>query len=420
MHRHQFETYLDKVFDFSDLVDALPEGRRYPQHPWKKIFEAVFLGAACQFGNVHRIETECRCGALAKRIGSLSEDTIGYSLERQDPEPVFTLGCEIARRLKRNGVLQSDWARGRVVAAVDGIEICSSFVRCCPACLERKVKHKVHGVEREDVQYYHRLVAVVVVSTPFPIPLGLRFLEAGENELAPALALIRALQGQLGPRYFDLLVADALYLTTPFVKAIEALGLDWVINLKENQPELLAQAEQGTSGAPDDQPSAKAEDLRLWHAPHVYWPVADRHIRIVKTIRVLRKKETQVERQPGKPARKTRQEVAEESLNFYASNLELGLIPPLFVHQLGRSRWTIDSEVFQTLTTDCHLKRPSVHQDHGRALVVLTMIRVLAYTLALVFYYRQVRSHGRTHVLGFGEMARQWRYEFFAMKIDTS
>ena len=183
---------------------------------------------------------------------------------------------------------------------------------------------------------------------------------------------------------------------------------------------MLAQAEQGTSGAPDDQPSAKAEDLRLWHAPHVYWPVADRHIRIVKTIRVLRKKETQVERQPGKPARKTRQEVAEESLNFYASNLELGLIPPLFVHQLGRSRWTIDSEVFQTLTTDCHLKRPSVHQDHGRALVVLTMIRVLAYTLALVFYYRQVRSHGRTHVLGFGEMARQWRYEFFAMKIDTS
>jgi gluconate kinase len=35
-HRHQFEAYLDKVFGFSDLVSALPEGRQFPQHSWKK------------------------------------------------------------------------------------------------------------------------------------------------------------------------------------------------------------------------------------------------------------------------------------------------------------------------------------------------------------------------------------------------
>ncbi len=44
---------------------------------------------------------------------------LGYTLERQSPEPVFALGWEIARRLKRNGVLlRSDWSRGLVVAAV--------------------------------------------------------------------------------------------------------------------------------------------------------------------------------------------------------------------------------------------------------------------------------------------------------------
>jgi hypothetical protein len=58
--RHQFEAYLDKVFDFSHQVAELPEGRRSPLHSWKKVFDAVFLGAACQFPNLDQIEAECR------------------------------------------------------------------------------------------------------------------------------------------------------------------------------------------------------------------------------------------------------------------------------------------------------------------------------------------------------------------------
>jgi len=96
--RHRFEAYLDKVFGFSDLVSALPEGRQFPQHPWKKVFDAVFLGAAMQIPSLLQIEAECHQGALAKRIGPVSDDTLGYSLERQSPEPVFALGFEIARR----------------------------------------------------------------------------------------------------------------------------------------------------------------------------------------------------------------------------------------------------------------------------------------------------------------------------------
>jgi hypothetical protein len=39
---------IDKVFDFSRLMAALPEGRQFPKHPWKKVFDATFLGAAMQ------------------------------------------------------------------------------------------------------------------------------------------------------------------------------------------------------------------------------------------------------------------------------------------------------------------------------------------------------------------------------------
>jgi hypothetical protein len=57
--------------------------------PARKIFDAVFLGSACQCGPLHRIETECREGVLRHRIGAVSEDDIGYVLERQDPAALF-------------------------------------------------------------------------------------------------------------------------------------------------------------------------------------------------------------------------------------------------------------------------------------------------------------------------------------------
>jgi hypothetical protein len=442
LQRHQFEGYLDKVFDWQRWTAALSEGRQDPQYPWSEVFDAVFLGSACQFGPLHRIETECRRGALHQRIGTLSEDMLGYAMQRQNPAEIFDLGCQVAQRLKRIGVLQSDWARGRVVAAVDGIEICNSYCRCCDACMSRQVERKVEGQLQKSTQYYHRLSAVTVVSTPFPIFLGVRFQQDGETEVACSLALLQDLSEKLGRRFIDILVADALYLQTPFVREVESLGLDWVINLKENQPDLLAEAGRLTAGAPQCHETTPQQDLQLWHLPEVDWPVADRVVRVVKTVRVQNAKRVKVEERPvegpqieepkaektegtnskGKQPQcarvKTKQPAPVVSTNFYASNVDLGAIPPYFIHQLGRSRWTIDVQAFQTITTDCHLKQPSAHQDC--ALIVLTMIRVLAYTLTMVFYYRQVRSHCRGVPPGFCDMARQLAYCFLTGGSDTS
>jgi len=76
--------------------------------------------------------------------------------------------------------------------------------------------------------------------------------------------------------------------------------------------------------------------------------------------------------------------------------------------------------VFQAITTDGHRKKPSVHQQRAQALVVLTRICVLAYTLTLVFYHRQVRSHFRKTSFGFCELARKLAYQFLSNPPDTS
>jgi hypothetical protein len=219
-------------------------------------------------------------------------------------------------------------------------------------------------------------------------------------------------------QFLDVLVADALYLQTPFVKAIEGLELDWVIHVKENQPELLAESERVISTLAAEKLNCHPE-LQLWHTPEIYWPAADRSVRVVKTIRQQPVKRVRVQRDEEGKKRAVKETVVQPGRNLYASNVELGSIPPLFIHQLGRSRWIIDTTVFQTMTTDAHLKRPSVHQGSAKALVVLTMIRVLAYTLTVVFFHRQVRSHFRKCSLGFCDLAEKLRDWFLVPQADT-
>jgi len=407
LSRRRFETYLDKVFDFSPRVSAMPEGRCSPQHPWSKVFAALFFGASAQMSSLLEIEAECRRGSLAQRIGPVSNNTFAYAMQRQNPEDIFSLGCSVAKHIKRNAMLNSSWSRGFVVAAVDGIEICSSYSRCCPRCLERRVERKIDGQTRECIQFYHRIVAVVVVSGEFPVPLGLRFQQPGESEVGCARLLLQDLVQSLGKRYFDILVADAIYLQKPFIEHIEQLGLRWLINLKENQPDLLASAARLTAGPAHGTDAETDCQLDFWHLPEIYWPVADRSIRVLKTVRRRRRSRVVVE-DKSVPARRQKQLTEDSATNFYASNLELGSIPPLFLHQLGRSRWKIDAQVFQTITTDSHLKKPSAHQS--QALVVLTMIRLLAYSLSLLFYRRQVLSHASgTAPATFRELAASLR-----------
>ena len=419
MRRHHFEAYLDKVFDFRAEVAALPEGRSMPRIPFSRIFDAVFLGCACQLPGLHAIETECRQGAFRQRIGPLSEDALRYALERQDAAALLALGCRLARRLKRNGVLASAWSRGRVVAALDGIEIARSYCRCCPRCSERTVERKIHGETVTCTQYYHRIVALTVVSSSFAIPLGLRFQSPGEGEVACGLALVEESVERLGRRFLDVLVADALYLETPFVEALEALGLDWVINLKDNQPLLLAEAQRLTVRAEDLHEVRGDEQLWLWHEPAVEWPVANRTVGVVETKRRQTRRRVTIQQQGGR-RHSVKQTEQEESTDFYASNIELGAIPPRFIHQIGRSRWVIETSLFQTITTYSHLKQPSVHQNHPQALLVLTMIRLLAYLLTQVFYHRQVRPRWGSRAPGFCALARQLAYWFLVEGIDSS
>jgi len=121
--------------------------------------------------------------SLAKRIGPVSDDTLGYSLERQSPPLVFALSCAIARRLKRNRVLRSDWSAGwwwgQSMAL--NLQFVCSLLRCLYGA-----GGAAQGERRDEKPRFSIITdrGRGLGSTSFPIPLGVRFQKNGEAEVA--------------------------------------------------------------------------------------------------------------------------------------------------------------------------------------------------------------------------------------------
>ena len=161
--------------------------------------------------------------------------------------------------------------------------------------MEREVQHKVDSEMKTEIQYYHRIVVVVLVSTAFTPDLPCRsvFRRTWPAEDACALASPN-LVGQLGRRFLDVLVGDALYLQAPFVQEVERLGLAWAFTLKENQPELLHEAERCTQDSPHGVQAEPGREIQYWHLPDLDWPVADRQVRVVKIVRIASQRRVMV------------------------------------------------------------------------------------------------------------------------------
>ena len=64
---------------------------------------------------------------------------------------------------------------------------------------------------------------------------GPSFQKNGEAEVSCALALLQDLVRQLGRRFLDVLVGDALYLQAPFVQEVERLDLVWAFTPSDSK-----------------------------------------------------------------------------------------------------------------------------------------------------------------------------------------
>ncbi|TLN05909.1 hypothetical protein FDZ71_11200, partial [bacterium] len=192
-----FAGYLNKVFDFRSAVASLSDARHDPDISPQAVFLSAFYSFVFRLPSFQQLEADLEHKPLQQWVGvdgPFSDDALRYSLCGFDLAPLEQMLVRVNRVLKRNKAFQEGRVQGRIVAALDGIEVLSSYSRSCDQCRERRVKYTAddgHTIER--LQYYHRAVGCQIVSSPVKPLLAIEWVRPGEGEDTAALRLLARL-----------------------------------------------------------------------------------------------------------------------------------------------------------------------------------------------------------------------------------
>lgn len=415
-----FARYLNKVFDFRAGAARLTDARRNPDISPAAVFLATFHGFVFRLPSFQQLEGDLAQPALQRWIGAgraFGDDVLRYSLSGFHLEGLERILTDANRTLKRNKVFDADRVQGRIVAALDGIEVLSSYSRHCDCCLERRVTVGKGGVKSEQLQYYHRAVGCQIVNGPVKTFLALEWLRPGEGEDSAALRLLSNLPERYGSRFFDILLLDALYAQAPVFKLAAELGWDLVVSLKQNHRELYQSAvrlfaQRSADCQLTEQRGGKNYQIQIWDTEGLPFSAG-----YPEPVRVVRSEESLTRNHYRRGA--LMPETTEHEW-LWITTLERQAFPATLVRKLGHDRWKQENNGWNDLTQNWAFKhgflhacrhRPSagscnrkgtpepaagsgdlIHQDASatslvanRGLAAVSLILLIAFTLATAF-----------------------------------
>jgi hypothetical protein len=410
-----FSAYLNKGFDLRGHARLMSDARTDPEISAPSVFLALFHAFVFRLPSFQQLDSELAHSYLQQWIGAeraFRDDTLRYSLCSFDLDPLEAMLVDINRRLKRGKAFDEGRVQGRLVAALDGIEILSSFSRHCDQCLERRVILKDQaGRKIEQTQYYHRAVGCQMVHSPVKPFLAIEWLQPGEGEDTAALRLLRRLPDLYGSRFFDILLLDALYAQSPVLKLIQEIGWDAVISLKQNSRDLYQSAVRLFAQRPPDSAFTEKRDhktyqVQLWDTDGLPF-TADNP----QPVRVVRSEEV-LERNRYRQGKLTAHSTDHEWL--WITTLDTRTFPAATVRQLGHSRWKNENNGWMDLTKHWAFKHGFLHACRhrpkqinasgqrelvpNRGLAAVTFILLIAFALSSAFVLRHSKLVRRDHL----------------------
>jgi Transposase DDE domain len=420
-----FSTYLNRGFDLRRHAGQMADARIDPDISPASVFLALFHAFVFRLPSFQQLDTELSHSYLQNWIGAeraFRDDTLRYSLCAFQLQPLEQMLVEINRRLKRGKALDAGRVQGRLVAALDGIEVLSSFSRCCERCLQRRVSMKdERGQSREQVQYYHRAVGCQIVSSPVKPFLAVEWVRPGEGEDKAALRLLARLPSLYGSRFFDILLLDALYAQAPVLERAQQSEWDVVITLKQEKRDLYQDAVGLFQARGPDQTFSEAQEgktyaIRLWEESGL--PFTQDH---PQPLRVIRTQEEVTETHYRGDQKQT--ETTSHQW-VWMTTLPAPAFPAPVVRRLGHYRWRLENNGWMDLTQHWAFKHGFLHAcrhrprrrrpggerelvpNHGLAAV--TLILLIAFALCSAFVLRHSKW-ARLHHLTAIAVAAQLR-----------
>ncbi|MCP4245473.1 MAG: transposase [bacterium] len=359
------------------------DARRRPQIATRVIVRAVAVMFLGRLGSLNALEQTKPSRFWSRWLGRAmpSADSIGRVCSLMDVAPVRALFHQVYSRLKRMKALEPP-GHGLMLAVVDGHETTASRRRCCPGCCQR-VLHTTRG---DVVEYYHRYAVLRLVGRDLGLMLDAEPVRPGEDELAASRRLVeRALE--MYPRAFDVVAGDALYANTEWFSFIVGQGKHALAVLKDNRPNLLADAQTlfGALPATADVTEGKLR-RRCWDSDRfTSWPDLAPRVRVVRSLenRIVRR---QLDKQ-------------EEELTsdwMWVTTLPRSVASTEAVADMGHDRWSIENQGFNELVNRWHADHVYKHQP--TAMLVFFLFAMLCLNVFMAFYRRNLKPAVRRAV----------------------
>jgi Transposase DDE domain len=422
-----FSAWLNKGFALRQHAAQMKDARLDPEISPASVFLALFHAFVFRLPSFQQLDSELNHSYLQHWIGAeraFRDDTLRYSLCGFDLGPLETMLVEVNRRFKRGKVLDPGRVQGRLVAALDDIEVLSSFSRHCECCLERRVTRKDQaGRKIEETQYYHRAVGCQIVHSPVKPFLALEWLQPGEGEETAALRLLRRLPKQYGSRFFDILLLDALYAQTPVLELAKEIGWDVVISLKQNSRDLYQSAVRLFARRPPDASFTESQDhktyrVQLWDTEGLPFSVNN-----PQPVRVVRSEEI-LERNRFREGKRGLYSTDHEWL--WITTLPGSIFPAKIIRQRGHQRWKNENNGWMDLTKHWAFQhgflhacqhRPKQRDASGRrelvpnrGLAAVTLVVLIAAALSGCFILRhsKLARRDRLTAIAVAAQLRAW------------
>jgi len=383
----QFLGYVTKVFAFGRMVRTLRCHRPYPTIPTRCLFLSLFLGVVIRAGSYLDLSKQTkrrRWQHLVHWRKRISDDAFAYVTERFHLEDLRQSLAEVNKTLKANQALESSRINGLLFLSLDANEHFHSRSRSCPCCCQREVQDTdADGQKHTVVEYYHRYVFAQINGPKLNVLLDLEPIRPGEAEAEAALRLLGRIRRVYGVRFFDALTIDSWYVQGPFLKAVEKLGWEWAVVLKQ---ERLGVFQEARALSEDQEPALEFEDpvrdrqVKLWEVKDL-----DFSERYGGKVRVVHSEEHWVDKQMvgGKKIRQPQTShwwwMVSEGLSGY---------PCKVVYEGGHRRWGIENKAFNELTQFYHLE----HCYHHEPVAMLAQMLILMLGFVLFNAYAVLHS----------------------------
>jgi len=410
-----FSAWVNKCFDLRKHAAQMIDARVDPEIPPQSVFLALFYAFAFRLPSFQQLDSELAHSYLPQWSGApraFRDDTLRYSLCGFELQPLETMLVQVNRRLKRTKAFDAGRVQGRLVAALDGIEVLSSFSRRCDDCLERRVTSKDQaGRKIEQTQYYHRAVGCQMMHSPVKSFLALEWVRRGEGEETAALRLLRRLPALYGSKFFDILLLDALYAQSPVLKLLQEVGWDAIITLKQNSRDLYQSAirlfmHRAADSTFTERRGHKTYHVQLWDTEGLPFTIDD-----PQPVRVVRAEEV-LERQRYRQGEPTAHSTQHEWL--WITTLAQSVFDARTIRRLGHDRWKNENNGWMDLTKHWAFKhgflhacrhRPKHHNQQGQSelvpnhgLAAVTLILLIAFALCSAFVLRHSKLARRDHL----------------------